>query len=81
MRYVRNVALPILPGELVVRKQRWHVDANLLGIVIGKENDSWLVLWTTGDRQSKFQWHLPEALLVVDTIDLAGIAGRGTLHP
>jgi len=76
-----GVALPIKPGELVVRKQRWHVDANLMGIVIGQENDSWLVLWTTGDRRSEFKWHLGDALLVVDFGNVPGIAGRRTLHP
>jgi len=71
----------IVPGDLVVRRIRWHVDANLMGLVIGRENGSWLVLWTTGDQRSEFKWHLPDALQVVDLRDVPDLAARGSLHP
>lgn len=74
-------ALSLKPGELVVRRVRWHVDANLMGLVIGEENGSWLVLWTTGDRSSEFKWHLPDALQVVDLSNVPNISGRQALHP
>jgi hypothetical protein len=77
------VGQPIQPGELVVRKLRWKVDANLMGIVIGHDaaederERSWLVLWTMGDRRVEFKWHLADALLVVDETNAAGLSGRG----
>lgn len=66
------MALPLNPGELVVRKMRWHVDANLIGFVVGhivegpKNDKNVLVLWTTNGQRVKFLWHLFESLLVVD---------------
>jgi hypothetical protein len=71
----------LTPGSLVVRKQRWHVDANLMGIVIGQENDSWLVLWTTGDRRSEFKWHVGDALLVIDPLNVPQVAVRRDFRP
>jgi len=73
------VALPLKPGELVVRKQRWHVDANLMGIVIGKDDDSWLVLWTLEDCRTEFKWHLGDALQVIDLVNAPTVAERGSI--
>lgn len=76
------MALPLKPGELVVRKQRWHVDAALMGLVIGKgHDDNWLVLWTTEDKRTEFKWHLGDALLVIDLNNVIGVAERGSTRP
>jgi hypothetical protein len=75
------VALPLKPGELVVRRLRWSFDAHLMGIVIGHDNDSWLVLWTMGDKHSEFKWHLADALLVVDRDNVPEVAVRRDFHP
>jgi hypothetical protein len=76
------VALPLKPGELVVKRIRWQVDADLMGLVIGRDaEDNWLVLWTTGDKQTKFKWHLADALQVIDLNNVPSVAERGSLKP
>lgn len=69
------------PGDLVVRKQRWSIDASLIGIVIGEENGSWLVLWTLSDKRNEFKWHLGDALLVIDALNVPEVSERGDLKP
>ena len=79
---------PLQPGELVVRRVRWHKDAALTGIVIGNtyaplekeppadEVRTILVMWTTDDNRIKFTWHLPDALMVVKPENLAELRSR-----
>ena len=55
------------PGELVVKRVRWHADANLVGVIVSVEPGNVLVLWTIGDQRSRFKWHPPDALLEVDS--------------
>ena len=70
-----------LPGDLVVRSQRWNLVSNLLGIVIGEDDGSWLVLWTAEDERTEFRWHLADALLVVQPDGVTDIGKRRALQP
>lgn len=66
-------------GDLVVLRQRWNVLAWVVGLVIGNDhaNDhNWLVLWTTGDKLTQLQWHLADALLVIDDTNMAAVKRR-----
>lgn len=69
----------------MIRRLRWKVDANLMGIVIGHDatederERSWLVLWTTGDRRVEFKWHLADSLMVVDDTNVAALKTRGDI--
>lgn len=71
----------IEPGQLVVKRLRWNADAGLLGLVIGEENGSWLVMWTLEDQRIKFKWHLANALLSVDKSSVEELKRRGKLRP
>ncbi len=76
--------MPLQPGELVVRRVRWQVDADLMGIVIGNtpempSSKDVLVMWTTGDQRVKFSWHLEDALLAVGPGNIAEVRGRCNL--
>lgn len=63
-------------GDLVARRQRWIIDAQLIGLVIGIENtkelfsdasvEMYLVLWTKDDKYPMFKWHLKSSLVVID---------------
>ena len=69
-------------GSLVVLRVRWNTPAGLLGLVVGcdwAEDPSWLVLWTSGDRQTQLQWHLADALTVVDDTNMATVKRRCSL--
>ena len=80
--YLCGVADRLRSGDLVVLQQRWNVAAHLLGIAIGHDGESdpsWLVLWTTGDRLTQLQWHLADALLVIDDTNLAAVRRRCSL--
>lgn len=52
-------------GALVVKKLRWGVNSQLIGLIVSKSKDKdvWLVLWTLGDKKYKIQEHLEDALL------------------
>ena len=70
---------PLQPGELVIKRVRWQVDADLMGIVIGQDQEPvprWLVLWTTGDRRVRFKWHLPDSLQVIDSQNVNELRSR-----
>lgn len=77
------MAAQLRSGDLVVLQQRWNVSAHLLGLAIGhdgaKNNTNWLILWTTGDKLAQLQWHLANALLVIDDTNLAAVRGRCSL--
>lgn len=76
------MAAQLRSGDLVVLQQRWNVAAHLLGLAIGHDgahDPSWLVLWTTGDKLTQLQWHLADALLVIDDTNLAAVRGRCNL--
>jgi hypothetical protein len=76
--------LQFQPGELVVRRVRWHADADLIGIVIGntQESTNWpdlmdvLVMWTKADRRVEFTWHLPDALMVIEATNVQEVRSR-----
>jgi hypothetical protein len=70
----------IRPGELVVKRVRWQVGADLMGLVIGNTGlDMWLVMWTTDDQRIRFKWHLADALMVIDPNNVASVKRRGSL--
>ena len=73
--------MPLQPGELVVRRVRWQVDADLMGLVIGNTQGARgvLVMWTTGDQRVKFSWHLEDALLAVHPDNLSEVRSRCNL--
>ena len=63
----------------MVLRVRWNPTAGQLGLVVGcdwSSDPSWLVLWTTGDRQTQLQWHLADALLVVNDTNVAAVRQR-----
>ena len=67
------------PGELVVRRIRWGVDAQQLGLVIGRSSDSeWLVMWMI-DSAIRFKLHNPDALMVVNDDNLPQVGKRRCL--
>ena len=69
----------ICPGELVVRKIRWHQDSTLIGVVIGHDDAvmrSWLVMWTRENQVVDFKWHLTEALLIVEAENINELRQR-----
>lgn len=68
-------------GDLVVMRVRWHVNANLLGIVLSKDDHSTAVvrchvIWTTGDNSVRIAWHLEDALMRVDEENVATVRKR-----
>lgn len=75
---------PLNPGELVVRRVRWKIGSDLIGIVIGNTQESAelpdlkdvLVMWTKEDRRIEFSWHLADALLVVDSTNMGVVRQR-----
>jgi hypothetical protein len=54
-------------GDLVVKKQRWSIDSNILGLVLGRGHapSEWVVMWTLGTSEVQLKLHLESALLVV----------------
>ena len=67
----------LLPGELVVKRIRWSVDAQHVGIILGTcGKEEWLVMWTTDDNHIRFDVHITDALLTVDDTSLKEIMDR-----
>jgi len=69
----------VQPGELVVKRVRWSVDAECMGFVVAHaagDVDECLVMWTMGDQRIMFKWHLTDALMAVDTSNVAEVRGR-----
>lgn len=70
----------LTPGVLVVRRNRWHVNAGNVGIVISKDEDEsllkWCVMWTVSDQQVIFTWHFSDALTVVRIDNLDELMNR-----
>lgn len=65
------------PGELVVRRIRWGVHAQQLGLVIGCVGfDEWLVMWVIDSPGLRFDMHLGDALLVIDDDNMAHVGDR-----
>lgn len=76
------MAADIQPGELVVRRLRWHPESSLIGVVIGHsegQERNWLVMWTLEDRRVDFSWHLEDALLLVDPSNVNELRKRCSL--
>lgn len=74
---MKNVLLN--SGDLVVLRVRWNASAGQVGLVVGSdslEDQSWLVLWTTGDLTSKLTWHLSDALLVINDENFSIVKDR-----
>jgi len=75
------VTVALRPGELVVRRIRWKVDAGLLGLVIGCDQHNWLVLWSSHEiDRTSFRWHLADALEVVDSSNINELRKRCIPH-
>lgn len=59
---------------------RWHVSANLLGIVLSRDEQGSVVrcsvMWTTGDKRTKVAWHVEDALMRVDDETVNAVRGR-----
>lgn len=58
------------PGELVVRRIRWDMNAQQIGIVICNDNvlerSLSFVMWSTPKDRIKLSWHLDDTLLILD---------------
>lgn len=69
------------PGELVVKRVRWSVHSRRIGLLIGKTNTEWLVLWCAHEDsdQIQFSTHIDDALLVIDENTKSKI-GERCLH-
>jgi hypothetical protein len=67
----------IVPGDLVVRRVRWSVASQQIGLVLGSgtEADTWLVMWSEGEMV-KFDHHLGNALLAVTDETLVSVKER-----
>lgn len=60
---------------------RWHVSANLLGVVLSRDEHSttvvrYFVVWTTGDNGIRIAWHLEDALMRVDDDSTTAVRDR-----
>ena len=58
---------------------RWHVSANLLGIVLSRDESiitQCLIVWTTGDTGTRIAWHLEDALMRVDDESVSAVRER-----
>lgn len=51
-----------------------------MGIVIGHSSggrwEEWLVMWTMGDSQVEFDWHVADALMVVEPSNMSAVRNR-----
>ena len=71
----------IRPGDLVVCRQRWHVKAHVLGIVLGCGfiDSRALVLWMASDASISFEQHIYESLLRIDESNIDDVKKRCAL--
>lgn len=73
------------PGMLVVKRVRWKVDANQVGIIVSRNLDAvptadWLVMWSSSVHgHPRLRWHVADALLVVGSDTLEELRKRCTL--
>ena len=62
---------------MVVRRVRWGVDAQQLGIALGYVfEDTLVVMWCIDQHKVRFDHHLSDALLTVDEGNLSNVKGR-----
>jgi hypothetical protein len=69
------------PGELVVKRVRWSIHSRRIGLLLGKKNNEWLVMWNTLEESGEIQFetHIDDALLVIDEHTSSKI-GERCLH-
>ena len=69
------------PGELVVKRVRWSIHSRRIGLLLGKNNNEWLVMWSAHEDPCEIQFgtHIDDALLVIDEHTSSKI-GERCLH-
>lgn len=66
-------------GALVVKKSRWDISSNLVGVVVAKStsiDNGWVVLWTQNEASYKLQEHIAEALLDLNAVSESTVKVR-----